>query len=137
MGIVLMITLAFGLITPPYGPSLLMASKFVGVRFSLALRASLPIYVIFSSRSPWRSFSPRRCFGCGRRFFRSRSAASRPRTVEDISALERASIEPIERRRIVDQNAISDRLVRRPISEEAQPDAVPPNARSIGLATDR
>jgi C4-dicarboxylate transporter, DctM subunit len=47
MGIVLIVTLAFGLITPPYGLSLLMASKFVGVRFSEALRASLPIYVIF------------------------------------------------------------------------------------------
>ena len=31
MGIVLIITLAFGLITPPYGLSLLMASKFVAV----------------------------------------------------------------------------------------------------------
>jgi tripartite ATP-independent transporter DctM subunit len=47
MGIVLIITLAFGLITPPYGLSLLMASKFVGARFSHALRASLPIYAIF------------------------------------------------------------------------------------------
>ena len=47
MGIVLIITLAFGLITPPYGLSLLMASKFVGVRFSSALRASLPICAIF------------------------------------------------------------------------------------------
>jgi C4-dicarboxylate transporter DctM subunit len=44
---VLIITLAFGLITPPYGLALLMASKFVDVRFSQALRASLPIYVIF------------------------------------------------------------------------------------------
>ena len=47
MGVVLIVTLAFGLITPPYGLALLMASKFVGVRFSSALRASLPIYVIF------------------------------------------------------------------------------------------
>ena len=54
MGIVLIITLeAFGLITPPYGLSLLMASKLVGVRFSSSLRASLPIYVIFFfKRSP-------------------------------------------------------------------------------------
>src|SRR4029079_11688233 len=37
----------FGLITPPYGLVLLMASKFVGVRFSQALRAALPIYVVF------------------------------------------------------------------------------------------
>ena len=47
MGVVLIETLAFGLITPPYGLVLLMASKFVGVRFSQALRAALPIYVVF------------------------------------------------------------------------------------------
>jgi C4-dicarboxylate transporter, DctM subunit len=47
MGVVLIITLAFGLITPPYGLALLMASKFVDVRFAAALKASLPIYVIF------------------------------------------------------------------------------------------
>jgi C4-dicarboxylate transporter DctM subunit len=47
MGVVLIVTLAFGLITPPYGLSLLMAAKFTDVRFSKALRASLPIYVIF------------------------------------------------------------------------------------------
>jgi C4-dicarboxylate transporter, DctM subunit len=47
MGVVLIATLAFGLITPPYGLVLLMASKFVGVRFSQALRAALPIYLVF------------------------------------------------------------------------------------------
>jgi len=47
MGVVLIATLAFGLITPPYGLVLIMASKFVGVRFSQALRAALPIYVVF------------------------------------------------------------------------------------------
>jgi TRAP-type C4-dicarboxylate transport system permease large subunit len=47
MGVVLIATLAFGLITPPYGLVLLMASKFVGVRFSQALRAALPIYAVF------------------------------------------------------------------------------------------
>jgi TRAP-type C4-dicarboxylate transport system permease large subunit len=47
MGVVLIATLAFGLITPPYGLALLMASKFVGTRFTKGLRASLPIYVIF------------------------------------------------------------------------------------------
>ena len=34
MGVVLIATLAFGLITPPYGLVLLMASKFVGVSFA-------------------------------------------------------------------------------------------------------
>jgi TRAP-type C4-dicarboxylate transport system permease large subunit len=47
MGVVLIVTLAFGLITPPYGLALLMSSKFVGVRFSHALKAALPIYVVF------------------------------------------------------------------------------------------
>jgi C4-dicarboxylate transporter DctM subunit len=47
MGVVLIATLAFGLITPPYGLVLLMASKFVGVRFSHALRAACPIYAVF------------------------------------------------------------------------------------------
>ncbi|MBV9827212.1 MAG: TRAP transporter large permease [Alphaproteobacteria bacterium] len=47
MGVVLIVTLAFGLITPPYGLALLMASKFVGVRFSKALGASLSIYIVF------------------------------------------------------------------------------------------
>jgi tripartite ATP-independent transporter DctM subunit len=58
MGIVLIITLAFGLITPPYGLSLLMASKFVGSRFSSALVASLPIYVIFFATIAFAIFVP-------------------------------------------------------------------------------
>ncbi len=58
MGIVLIVTLAFGLITPPYGLSLLMASKFVGVRFSSALMASLPIYVIFFGTIAFAIFFP-------------------------------------------------------------------------------
>jgi C4-dicarboxylate transporter, DctM subunit len=58
MGIVLIITLAFGLITPPYGLSLLMASKFVGTSFSSALRASLPIYVIFFVTISFAIFFP-------------------------------------------------------------------------------
>jgi tripartite ATP-independent transporter DctM subunit len=47
MGAVIITTLAFGLITPPYGLCLLMASKFVGIKFSRAMLASLPIYVVF------------------------------------------------------------------------------------------
>src|SRR6185369_10335433 len=53
MGVVLILTLAFGLITPPYGLVLLMASKFVGVPFSKALRAALPIYVVFLTTILW------------------------------------------------------------------------------------
>jgi tripartite ATP-independent transporter DctM subunit len=58
MGVVLIVTLAFGLITPPYGLSLLMASKFTDVRFSQALRASLPIYVIFFITIAFTIFFP-------------------------------------------------------------------------------
>src|SRR5436190_2230792 len=47
MGVVIIVTLAFGLITPPYGIALLMAAKFVDVRFSVALVRSLPLYVVF------------------------------------------------------------------------------------------
>src|SRR5438876_6908539 len=41
MGVVIITTLVFGLITPPYGLSLLIASKFVGVPFSRAILRSL------------------------------------------------------------------------------------------------
>ena len=58
MGVVLIVTLAFGLITPPYGLALLMASKFVGVRFPAALRASMPIYVIFFATIAFAIFFP-------------------------------------------------------------------------------
>jgi TRAP-type C4-dicarboxylate transport system permease large subunit len=58
MGVVLIVTLAFGLITPPYGLALLMASKFVNVRFSQALRASLSIYVIFFATIAFAIFFP-------------------------------------------------------------------------------
>src|SRR5438874_3647808 len=47
MGVVIIVTLAFGLITPPYGLSLLMASKFVGVSFMAAVMRSLPLYLVF------------------------------------------------------------------------------------------
>jgi C4-dicarboxylate transporter, DctM subunit len=47
MGVVLITTLVFGLITPPYGLSLLVASKFVGVPFGRAMLRSLPLYIVF------------------------------------------------------------------------------------------
>ncbi|MGH6683816.1 MAG: TRAP transporter large permease [Pseudolabrys sp.] len=47
MGVVIITTLAYGLITPPYGLTLLVASKFIGVQFSKAMYASLPIYLVF------------------------------------------------------------------------------------------
>ena len=58
MGVVLITTLVFGLITPPYGLSLLVASKFIGVRFSAAMYASLPIYVVFFFTIAFTVFFP-------------------------------------------------------------------------------
>ncbi|HEY7040518.1 MAG TPA: TRAP transporter large permease, partial [Methylomirabilota bacterium] len=47
MGVVLITTLVFGLITPPYGLSLLVAAKFVDVPFGRAMVRSLPLYAVF------------------------------------------------------------------------------------------
>ena len=58
MGVVIIVTLAFGLITPPYGLALLMASKFIDVRFGRAMFASLPIYIIFFAAIAFCIFLP-------------------------------------------------------------------------------
>ena len=47
MGVVIIVTLAFGLITPPYGLALLLSSSLAGVPWPRALMASLPLYLIF------------------------------------------------------------------------------------------
>jgi TRAP-type C4-dicarboxylate transport system permease large subunit len=47
MGVVIITTLVFGLITPPYGLSLLVASKYVGIGFGKAVVRSLPLYAVF------------------------------------------------------------------------------------------
>ena len=47
MGVVIITTLVFGLITPPYGLSLLIAAKFVGVPFYRAMFRSFPLYIVF------------------------------------------------------------------------------------------
>ena len=105
MGIVLIITLAFGLITPPYGLSLLMASKFIRVRFSSTLRASLPIYVIFFATITFAIFFPKAVLwlpkmlfpelvGCFKAPDGGRYICPRPRLIE-----------LVQRRRVVDQNA--------------------------------
>jgi tripartite ATP-independent transporter DctM subunit len=47
MGAVIITTLVFGLITPPYGLSLLVASKYVGISFGRAVVRSLPLYAVF------------------------------------------------------------------------------------------
>lgn len=47
MGVVVITTLVFGLITPPYGWSLLVVSKYVGVGFGRAVARSLLMYSLF------------------------------------------------------------------------------------------
>ncbi|HEV8503495.1 MAG TPA: TRAP transporter large permease [Casimicrobiaceae bacterium] len=47
LGVVIITTLVFGLITPPYGLSLLVSSKYVGVGFGKAVIRSLPLYIVF------------------------------------------------------------------------------------------
>jgi tripartite ATP-independent transporter DctM subunit len=58
MGVVIIVTLAFGLITPPYGLCLLMAAKFVGIKLSRAMLASLPIYIVFFAAIAFTIFFP-------------------------------------------------------------------------------
>jgi tripartite ATP-independent transporter DctM subunit len=58
MGVVIIVTLAFGLITPPYGLCLLMSAKFVGIKFSRAMLASLPIYFVFFGAIAFTIFFP-------------------------------------------------------------------------------
>jgi TRAP-type C4-dicarboxylate transport system permease large subunit len=58
MGVTIITTLVFGLITPPYGLSLLMASKFCDVRFSTAMYASLPLYLVFFGTIAFCIFFP-------------------------------------------------------------------------------
>lgn len=58
MGVVIITTLAFGLITPPYGLSLLMASKFCDVQFTRAMYRSLPLYLVFFGTIAFCIFFP-------------------------------------------------------------------------------
>jgi TRAP-type C4-dicarboxylate transport system permease large subunit len=48
MGVLVVVSLAFGLITPPYGLILLLAATLAGVPFAQALRRSVPLYAVFS-----------------------------------------------------------------------------------------
>jgi TRAP-type C4-dicarboxylate transport system permease large subunit len=59
MGVVIITTLVFGLITPPYGLSLLVASKYVRVGFGKALIRSLPLYVVFLATIPFTVLYPK------------------------------------------------------------------------------
>ena len=80
MGVVIITTLVFGLITPPYGLSLLVASKYVGVGFGKAVVRSLPLYVVFLAHDRLhRPLPRRRALAAEARSCRNRSAASRRR----------------------------------------------------------
>jgi TRAP-type C4-dicarboxylate transport system permease large subunit len=46
MGIVVVLTLAIGLITPPYGLCLLIASDLAGISIGAAMKAIWPFYAI-------------------------------------------------------------------------------------------
>jgi C4-dicarboxylate transporter DctM subunit len=48
MGVVVIVTLALGLITPPYGLSLLLATSFAKVPFLAGVRKALPLYGLFA-----------------------------------------------------------------------------------------
>ena len=47
MGTVCLVTLAFGMISPPFGLALLMASDFAGVTFGRAVRQAVPLYGLY------------------------------------------------------------------------------------------
>jgi tripartite ATP-independent transporter DctM subunit len=59
MGVVIITTLVFGLITPPYGLSLLVASKYVGVGFGKSVLRSLPLYVVFFATIAFTVYFPK------------------------------------------------------------------------------
>jgi len=47
MGVLIIVSLAFGLITPPYGLILLLSSTLAGVTFTRALRQAVPLYCVY------------------------------------------------------------------------------------------
>ena len=47
MGVLIIVSLAFGLITPPYGLILLLSSTLAGVSFTRALRQAVPLYGVY------------------------------------------------------------------------------------------
>src|SRR5246127_1961055 len=47
MGVLIIVSLAFGLITPPYGLILLLSSTLAGVSFARALRQAVPLYCVY------------------------------------------------------------------------------------------
>ena len=47
MGVLIIVSLAFGPITPPYGLILLLSSTLAGVTFTRALRQAVPLYCVY------------------------------------------------------------------------------------------
>ena len=71
MGVVVVIvTLDFGLITPPCGIILLLSSTLAGVSFSRALRQSAAIYIVFLVVIAVITCSRIRCCSCRATSFR-------------------------------------------------------------------
>ncbi|WP_150460748.1 TRAP transporter large permease [Nesterenkonia ebinurensis] len=48
MGVIVIVTMALGMVTPPYGISLLLATSFAKVPFFAGVRKMIPIYSIFA-----------------------------------------------------------------------------------------
>ena len=63
MGIVVVLTLAIGLITPPYGLCILIASDIARISVPAAMRALVPFYVISLSVVTLRRCFPTSCCG--------------------------------------------------------------------------
>ena len=127
MGVVLITTLVFGLITPPYGLSLLVASKFVGVRFSAAMFASLPIYVVFFVTIAFTVLFPDvvlylpKLFlpEVGRLLQEPDAGRWDNHLLRQSPAMQRAR-KIVKPRRIVDQYAPADRVVGGPFVEQVE-----------------
>ena len=80
MGVVLITTLVFGLITPPYGLSLLVASKFVGVALHAGdVRVAADLCRVLRHHRLHGAVSRTSCCICRSCCCRNRSAASRAR----------------------------------------------------------
>jgi len=69
MGVVIIVTLAFGLITPPYGLALLLSSSLAKVPWARALVAALPLYLVFFAVIALIIIFPELVLWLPRRFF--------------------------------------------------------------------
>jgi Tripartite ATP-independent periplasmic transporter, DctM component len=86
MGVLIIVSLAFGLITPPYGLILLLSSTLAGVTFARALRQAVPLYCVYFLVISVIIFFPTSCCGCRASSSRSPWGAFRIRAAGDTSA---------------------------------------------------